>query len=215
MLRSVRVPDAKTELLLLILRMLGMTAEKPADLRRLNASRPAVVALVARAHVAAIEIGAAAREDLAARMKARKRGEPKPHIYPVKRLASVTMKESSFRIDVVGKAGERSLMQIKPDGIATYLCPDLLDQLDRPRQNILCGIRILRDAERRCGPDPLDFLGRFNGTRECGPTAYARKVLAIEAAASRDTHTEPVAAGDTDRRAVTPTDVAPFERAPL
>lgn len=108
-------------------------------------------------------------------------------------VSAVAGKESSWRwrregnatyvkggATIVGEHGELGWFQVKPDGRATEVCPDLLDKLDRPDSNTSCAIRLLMAVRAECGGEPLDFLGRYNG-QPCGPSDYARRVLDIYA----------------------------------
>ena len=98
------------------------------------------------------------------------------------RTAAVSMKESSFRQDAVGRRGEIGLMGILPGKLARKLCGglDLFDAVD----NVRCGIRFLKFAEARCGSDPFDYLPAYN-SGVCGRprevSRYADRVLRIEA----------------------------------
>jgi hypothetical protein len=102
-------------------------------------------------------------------------------------LAAVAGAESSWRWtrrgDVIrGKDGEVGWYQIHPEGRGETACQDL--DIGRPEGNTRCAVRLLDIARRECGPEPVDFLGRYNGIRACGPSEYARQVLAIEAKAT-------------------------------
>jgi hypothetical protein len=166
----------KEALLLMILRMLGLQAHSPADIQRLNGSRPYVQNLVTRAHAASIEISAAVREDHARRLAGWKRGTKRPVAFQADLLAAVLMKESTFREGIIGKAGEVGMAQIKPDGRGAKACSDL--DLHRPHQNLLCSIRLLRFGIERCG-DIESGLAYYNGTPTCEPTGYSQRVLDI------------------------------------
>jgi hypothetical protein len=197
----------KTQLLLLILRMLGQRAETAADLPRLNASRPYVQGLVARAHAAAIEITAATKAEHAERMASWRRGKPRPKVVQADHVAAVFVAESSARVEAPdGLHGEVGKGQVKPDGMARVVCPDLLDRLREPAVNALCTVRLLRYARDLCGGDFPHWITAYNTPKHCGADLpYSRRVTAIlDAATSR----KPVAVGDADARAITPTDVA-------
>jgi hypothetical protein len=80
---------------------------------------------------------------------------------------------------LTGERGERGYMQIKPDGRATIFCADILERaLERPDENVACGIRLLEAAQAECGGEPGNWLGRYRGD-PCGPSEYARNVLRI------------------------------------
>jgi hypothetical protein len=131
-------------------------------LRMMGASTPA---LRARAAVAAVVIQRAAEVEG----------------FPARRMAAVAMKESSFRADVRGRAGEVGMFQIKPGRRSRRVCSGL--DLARPLDNARCGARMLRESVARCGADPFLYLPAFNGPR-CGkagdPSSYADRVLRFE-----------------------------------
>jgi hypothetical protein len=164
----------KEALLLTILRMLDLPADSMKDVQRLNGSRPYVQRLVARAHKAAIDIDAAVRDDLVRRRATWKRGEEKPQEFPSDLLAAVSMRESTFDEEKVGKAGEIGLTQIKPDGRGAEVCTDL--DIAKNHDNLLCAIRLLREGIKKCG-DVEGGLSYYNGTRTCKSTGYSRRVL--------------------------------------
>ena len=110
---------------------------------------------------------------------------------PLELVGAVMVKESSVRWTsdgrkngplLVGAAGEVGYMQTKPDGRAGEICADL--DIYRPLENVQCGVRLLDLAERECGGEPLDWLIHYNHpAAACGPSEYARRVLAILARA--------------------------------
>jgi len=79
---------------------------------------------------------------------------------------------------LTGAHGEVGWAQVKPDGRATEYCTDL--DIRRPDGNVRCQIRLLHEARAACGGEPINWLGRYRGD-PCGPSDYARRVLAIEA----------------------------------
>lgn len=94
-------------------------------------------------------------------------------------VVAVAFRESSLRARAVGDAGELGIMQIKPGGQARWRCRGLRWRT-RVRDNIRCGVRILAFARRQCpGRGPRAWLRIYNGTRGCGPSRYARRVLRI------------------------------------
>lgn len=97
-------------------------------------------------------------------------------------LAAVVMKESSFRSDVRGAAGEIGYGQIKPGRFAEKMCPGL--DLHHPGQNMLCTARYLARAQRVCGGPPANYLRLYNG-QMCGPSEYADHVLRLMRRAPR------------------------------
>ena len=96
-------------------------------------------------------------------------------------LAAIAFKESSYRLDVVGKRGEIGPAQILPDGMAKLLCVGM--RLRDTRENLRCAVAILRRAAQVCGSDPARYLGLYKGHRRCGPSGYAARVLALAARA--------------------------------
>ena len=90
---------------------------------------------------------------------------------------AVQMKEAGFQQRARGAAGEVGLMQIHPRGMAKILCRDLNVRLSR--ENVRCGVRILRWARDKCGGPPERWLGLYNGRRRCGRSEYAARVLRI------------------------------------
>jgi hypothetical protein len=95
-------------------------------------------------------------------------------------LAAISFKESSYRLDVVGRHGDLGPWQVRPLGMAAHLCRDLMATLVQPVSNLRCAIRILRYAAKRCGGGVEAMLSAYNG-RRCGPSGYARRVLALMA----------------------------------
>jgi hypothetical protein len=66
-------------------------------------------------------------------------------------------------------------MQVGARTAGAY-CRDLdVQSLDG---NVVCGARLLDMGRRRCGGEPLHWLGWYNRHR-CGETRYARRVLAL------------------------------------
>ena len=106
----------------------------------------------------------------------REAGAVSPPFDPVL-LAAVAWVESGYRQGVVGAAGERGVFQVKPDGMARYLCRGL--QLSSLHENARCAVRLLANARRVCGGSEARWLSSFNGARGCRATHYADRVLAI------------------------------------
>lgn len=98
-------------------------------------------------------------------------------------IAAQAWKESSFRLNVEGSHGDVGPWQVRREGLARYLCRDLLPDLKDRTINLRCAVRLLRRAISACGPDPAHFLGKYNGKTECGPGKYSKRVLAIAARA--------------------------------
>ena len=91
-------------------------------------------------------------------------------------LAAVAMKESSYRQEIVGKAGEIGMFQIKPGRKARTLCDGL--NLYSADDNARCGARYLAVALDGCGW--ATGLRRYNGSwQTCAPSLYAERVLRI------------------------------------
>lgn len=109
---------------------------------------------------------------------------------PPELVAAVAGKESSWRWMrdgkvIEGTSGDSGYMQVVPRA-AAQVCPDL-DVRRRPVDNIRCGLRLLALARKRCGGEPANWLGAYNRGSGCGPSEYARKVLAIMARAEAPT----------------------------
>lgn len=92
-------------------------------------------------------------------------------------LAAIALVESDWRTDVHGAAGEIGAFQVKPDGLALYLCRGMV--VSRIDDNARCAARLLEAARRRCGGSPGNWLGLYNGARHCGGSSYGSRVLAI------------------------------------
>jgi soluble lytic murein transglycosylase-like protein len=93
-------------------------------------------------------------------------------------VVAVMWSESRFDRDARGAAGEIGLMQVKR-GIATRGFDHLGDDaFADPALNVRLGVRYLARVRRRCGGDPLRWLGAYSG-QACGVSAYATKVLDV------------------------------------
>ena len=96
-------------------------------------------------------------------------------------VAAVAWHESRWRMDARGAAGEVGVMQIHPRGAGAFRCVGLPADLDG---NVRCGVAILAWVRRRCGGGPERWLGAYAG-HACGPSVYARRVLASVRAAGK------------------------------
>jgi len=90
--------------------------------------------------------------------------------------AGVSFHESSYRQHAVSHKGAIGVMGIHPGPTAdaAVYCRDL--DVTTMLGNVRCGVRLLRRAMTKCGPDPAIFLSRYRGER-CGKSDYARNVL--------------------------------------
>jgi hypothetical protein len=91
---------------------------------------------------------------------------------------AILREESTCRRGLVSRMGAVGPWQVKPDGQALYRCPPWMRRrLAVPSVNAQCAARIIRFLKTKCGPDPLNWLSMFHGTRSCRPTAYSRRVM--------------------------------------
>lgn len=93
-------------------------------------------------------------------------------------IAAVALRESWYRADVHGSVGEVGPFQISPRGLGRYLCRDLMPRIHRLTENTRCAVRLLAFARKRCGGEPLRWIGGFNGRKACAANPYSRKILA-------------------------------------
>lgn len=88
--------------------------------------------------------------------------------------------ETRFDHTVVGKSGERGLMQVGMKLWRTE-CADLLPAIEEPWAQIRCGLRAVKLWRRTCGGDrkPETWLGGYNkGHAGCGVrTKYVEHVM--------------------------------------
>lgn len=88
-----------------------------------------------------------------------------------------------WREGALGEVGYWQLKMLDSKGgpsATARECADL--DVYEPGGNARCAVRMLERAVAACGSTPLVFLGRYNGTRECLVTPYAKKVVARWAA---------------------------------
>lgn len=97
------------------------------------------------------------------------------HHVPAAIIKAIIDRESHWNDYARGAAGEWGLMQIKPS-VAREMCDWEARLLHWAQPNVSCGARILRRHFKRCG-SWVAASSAFNGSRNCGETAYGIGVV--------------------------------------
>lgn len=95
-------------------------------------------------------------------------------------LGAIGFRESGLDSRARGRHHEKGRFQINPKGMGKILCRDL--NVNKDLDNAICGARILKFAQSRCGTTPQTkhprfWLGTYNGKKKCGPGHYSKRVL--------------------------------------